>query len=53
MPGAAGVDDCQPAMSEGYAAPGIIDHFRSPNSFVVAAAVLNALQHRAHMPLWI
>jgi hypothetical protein len=48
MTRAAGVDDCQTAMTQTRAPARVVNRFRSPNTFIVATTMLYGLQHRAY-----
>jgi hypothetical protein len=51
MTGAAGVDDCQTAMTETRATSGVVNRLRSPNAFIVTTTMLDRLQHPGEMSL--
>jgi hypothetical protein len=53
MTGAGGIDYGKPPMAQTDLISGSIDVFRSPYTFVVAAAMLHAPKHGADLLFWV
>jgi hypothetical protein len=47
----AGVYNCQAAMTQRHSTSGSVNRRGSPNTFIVAATMLDGLQHRANVSL--